>query len=447
MALWDRTRGERRKGRGKSRTGYAHERPARTWHKPSGRGLALLLGTALLAYGAGSSAAVNVFHTRAPSLALAIDGDDPVALVRNAQLRINAGDIPPGGIVAAVRESVRGLPINGPAFRLYGLSSAASADLPGVRAQMALSDRMERRDLGAQLWLIEDAVERNDVAAALGHYDKALRIRESSRALLYPVLTEAMRSPLIRERFVPYMQDPPPWLESFLRYAVSNSEDPVAIAELARAAGGFPEGPAFATRDTELLRQLVAADEYEAAIAHYRRIRGSDTEVLTSLALTESGTSSESAPVSWQPFEIEGIEPYVLAARDGDGVEIEADLEAGYKGPFARKLLALPPGGYAIEVDLRAEDSSRGDAVRWTISCAGAGSSEPLVSLESEMAEEFRMAGRMTVPEGCPVQSVRIDADTRVAAGYLKLVLADARLGPAALPDEPGAPVEGEQAD
>ncbi|MEE4206482.1 MAG: hypothetical protein V2I39_09320 [Erythrobacter sp.] len=441
MAFGKRGRQGRRKTRGKS-VGFATERPQLRLPRPSRRGIALLLGTALLAYGAASSAAVNVFHTRAPDLALALDGDDPVALVRDAQLRINAGDtaaLGRAGVLGVVQESVRELPINGPAFRLYGLTSAASADLPGVRRQMALSDRMERRDVGAQLWMIEDAVERNDIAAALGHYDKALRIRESSRALLFPVLTEAMASPYVRARFVPYMQDPPPWLEGFLRYAVSNSEDPVAIAALAREAGGFPEGPAFATRDTELLRQLVAADEYEAAIAHYRRIPGADPEVLTSLALTESGTAGDRAPVSWQPFELNGIEPYVLAARDGDGVEIEAELQAGYKGPFARKLLALAPGSYMLEAAMRAEDFNRDDQVRWTIACAGSARGDALMRTETAMAEEFVVAAPLTVPADCPVQTVTIDADSRVSSGYLKLVLADARLVPTDLAASPGA--------
>jgi len=439
MALWDRFLGNgstgRSDGRSRKRKSFAQERPQIRLPKPSRRAIALLLGTGLLAYGAGSSAAVNVFHTRAPELALTLDGNDPVALVRDAQLRIDAGEMTQGGtagILAVVRESVAELPINGPAFRLYGLSSAANSDLPGVRRQMALSDRLERRDLATQLWLIEDAVERNDIAGALGHYDKALRIRESSRAILYPVLTEAMKSPLIRTRFVAYMQDPPPWMESFLRYAVSNSDDPVAIAELAREAGGFPEGAAFATRDTELLRQLVATGEYETAIAHYRRIRGADPDVLTSLALTENATASGLAPISWQPFEIAGIEPYVLAARDGDGVEIEADLEAGYKGPLARKLLALPAGGYALEAEMRAEDFSRGDVVRWSISCAKAESGEALLALEAPVEEQFEIAGRMNVPEGCPVQTVRVDAVTRVASGYVKIVLADAAIVSAA---------------
>jgi len=443
MALVSRILGKRQRRRGRRSQGYADEQPAISLARPSRRTIALLIGTALLAYGAGSSAAVNVFQTRAPKLALTLDSDDPVALVRDAHLRMDAGDMPEAagaGILAVVRKSVAELPINGPAFRLYGLSSAASSDLPGVRRQMALSDRLERRDLATQLWLIEDAVERNDIARALGHYDKALRIRESSRAILYPVLTEAMKSPLIRTRFVPYMQDPPPWMESFLRYAVSNSDDPVAIAELAREAGGFPEGAAFATRDTELLRRLVASDEYAAAIAHYRRIRGADPAVLTTLELTETATASGLAPVSWQPFQINGIEPYVLAARDGDGVEIEAELEAGYKGPFARKLLALPPGDYVLEAVMRAEDFSRGDTVRWSVSCAGAETGDALLAVEALVEEEFEVSGRMNVPENCPVQTVRINATTRVASGYVKLVLAEAEIGateplPLAAPD------------
>jgi len=436
--LFDR-KGRTRGSADGNRAGFAHETPAdRTarsrFPRLSRRSLAVLAGTALLAYGAGSSAAVNVFHARAPSLALALDGDDPVALVRDAQMRISAGATRDGeadSIRSVVARSVRELPLNGPAFRLYGLASAANSDLPGVRAQMALSDRMERRDVAAQLWLIEDAVEQNEIERALSHYDKALRIRESSRAILYPALTGAMTSPLIRERFVPYMQDPAPWLESFLRYAVSKSDDPVAIAALVRAAGGFPDGPAFATRDTELLGQLVATGEYEAAIAHYRGIEGSDPGVLTSLALTAASTDNARAPVTWQPFQIDGIEPYILGASDGEGVEIEADLEAGYKGPIARKLLALAPGRYDIEAGMRAEDFRRGDNARWTIVCAGQESQPVLLDEEVALGETMRLSARMTVPADCPVQTVQVNASTRFGSGFVTLVLAKARISPA----------------
>ncbi|MEM7665433.1 MAG: hypothetical protein AAF250_06210 [Pseudomonadota bacterium] len=403
--------------------------------RPTGRTIAVLAATALLAYGAATSAAVNVFHANLPSFALSLDDDDPVALVRDAQLKLAAGSIPvdsDDAIIGVVRKSVSELPINPAAFRLYGLSSATNADLPGVREQMAISERMERRDAATQLWLIEDAVEQNDVARALRHYDTALRTEESTRAVLYPVLTDALESPIIRERFVRYMNEQPPWLETFLRFAVSNTSDPVAIADLARLSDGFPEGSAYSTLDTELLRQLVTSNDFEVATDHYSRIEGADPSVLTTLALTEASTETNRAPVAWQPYSIDGINPFILASPDNpDALEIESEMEAGFKGPVARKLLALEPGEYSLNAKLRAEDFGGFDFARWAMTCAGESDQAPLINQEAPFDDEMTLNATFTVPRDCPVQLVQISADTRVRSGYVTLVIADAELTPA----------------
>lgn len=388
---------------------------------------------ALLAAGAAmANAAVNMLHTRAPVAALAIDSNDPVALIRDAQVRIVAGDAAARtdqAVLAVVQRSVRRLPINGPAFRLYGLNSATSADLPAMRAQMRVSDRMERRDVAAQLWLIENAVEQNDVSRALGHYDTALRIEESSRALLYPVLTGAMDSLLIRERFLPYMEANPPWLESFLRYAVSKTENPVSMADLARLNSGWPKGAAFSSLDTELLSRLFSNEDYAQAAAHFRRIDDVDETILTRLALTSDSTNPRLAPVAWQPFRIDGIESYILASPEGGGkVEIEAEVESGYRGPVARKFLALEPGRYRLASTMRAEDYSRPDLARWVLICAGGNDGLNLIREEVALGEEVTLETRFTVPQDCPVQSLLISTETLLTTRFVKIIIASAQL-------------------
>ncbi len=390
---------------------------------------------ALLAAGAAmANAAVNMLQTRAPEAALAVYGNDPVALIRAAQVEIVAGDASARtdeAVLSVVQRSVRALPINGPAFRLYGLNSAANANLSAMRAQMRISDRMERRDVGAQLWLIENAVEQNDVTRALRHYDTALRIEESSRALLYPVLTDALESGLIRERFVPYMKANPPWLESFLRYAVSNTSEPVALAQLARLNGGWPAGAAFSSLDTELLARLFDNEDYTAATDHFRAIDGVDRSILDSVNLTDASTNWKLAPIAWQPFKIEGIETFILASPEGGGkVEIEAELEAGYKGPVARKYLALKPGRYRLTAAMRAEDYSNPDQARWALSCVGRNGGLSLVSEDIRFDEAMTLEAQFTVPANCPVQYMLVSAETLVTTQYVKLILASAELTP-----------------
>ncbi|MEM6584607.1 MAG: hypothetical protein AAF692_02525 [Pseudomonadota bacterium] len=403
-----------------------------------GRKLAFAAVATLGAAAAFANAAVNITHTRAPHLALAIDPDDPVALVRHAELaRMEAQS--GARLLEVAQRSVARLPLNGPALRLYALGGATNADLEAMRAQMRVSDLMERRDLGAQLWLIENAVEENDVNRALRHYDRALRVDEASRALLYPALTNAMDSALIRKRFAPYLRSNPPWLESFLRYGVSTTRNPVALARLARENGGWPQGTAFSSLDTELLARLTANGDFAEAAEHFRGIKGTDPSILTRLRLTNASTDWRLAPISWQPFQTEGIETFVLAGpQGGDAVEIEAQVEAGFKGVLARKFLALDPGRYRVSARLRAEDHTRQDAVRWSMECprkdAGGRAADEVTLMRETLglSEAMELDAAFEVPQGCPVQHLRIAIETLVTTRYVSLVLESAEVEPMA---------------
>lgn len=395
---------------------------ARTW---------LIIGvTGALAWASATDAWVNVTHSKLPESALAADSDDPVALIRAAQIRLASGRGFEGGAAQVsdiVRRSVTESPINAPALRLLGSMSSAEADIEGVRRQMALSDRIARRDAATQLWLIEDAVIRNDVDAALRHYDTALRISESTRALLYPVLTDAIQEPVIRERFVPYVRQRPPWLHSFFRHALAQSTDHRAMADLLRMAGGMPEGTAFSAFSTQVMRGLVTQGHFDDAIAYYRRMDGADPALLTSLELTSQSTSESLAPVSWQPYSVPGIEPFVVASAGG-GVEIESEIEPGFNGPYARKLLALEPGRYSIRIGIRADGAMPRDSMSLNLECAGATERTALVRTEQPMSEEFSLGGTFTVPGQCPVQALGLSARVNPSTDDVEVTLVDAKI-------------------
>lgn len=393
--------------------------------------VAVAVAAGLLAASAAQSAWVNIAHNRLPDSALALDSDDPVALVRSAQMKLATGQSFGGGadeIADIARRSVGGLPINAPALRLLGASNLAAADVELVREQMNLSDRMARRDIGSQLWLIEDAVFRNDIDGALRHYDTALRISKSTRALLYPVLADAIQDPLIRQRFVPYVQDRPPWLQSFFRHKLEGSDDSRAMVDLLRRAGGMPQSDDFAPFNTQLLRRLVEQGHYVAATDYFRSLSNADPALLTSLQLTDQSVSENHAPISWQPFSVPGIDPFVVASQRGT-VEIESDIERGFSGAFARKLLALPAGRHALRISFKAENSGLNDFIGLSLTCPGnAADTVSLLAAERQIEEGFTFQETFVVPKSCPVQMIVLSARTTTASQDNTISLTDARL-------------------
>jgi hypothetical protein len=392
----------------------------------SWRMVAVALATVIVAGFAARDALAFATQSVSPELALSIDPGNPVALARRAEAQLAAGDPGMDGakIGRIAKQSIRSLALNAPAFRLYGLVQTGNGDMGRLGEQMAMANHLSRRDLGTQLFMIEDSVRRNDVAGALAAYDDALRIARSSRSILYPVLTEAMQEPLIRQRFVRYIQARPPWLESFLRYAITNSENPASIAELALTAKGFPTGTAYSSLNTELLSVLVEKDEYQMAIRYYRSLKSADPAVLTSLAISKASTDAAFAPVTWQPYSLTGIDAAWVAA-DKDSVDLEATLEAGYTGPVARKVLALAPGSYELTAPFRSDANGADQTLSWKISCpAGA----VLLDVSAQLAEKGALAGRFSVPADCPAQIVLISTRTVPGLGSIDLVLSSPRL-------------------
>ncbi|MBD58880.1 MAG: hypothetical protein CL808_01990 [Citromicrobium sp.] len=391
----------------------------------------LLVFALLLAWSSITQAGSMVFHVRNPSLALWFDADDPVALVRAAEARLavrsnedNAG----ARAVGAARRSIAQNPLNADAFGLYGLVRLANSDLSVIGRQMAMADRLSRRDLGTQLFLIEDSVRRNDVAEALEHYDTAMRVSDSIRPTLYPILTEAMREPAIRKRFLPYMDASTPWLEPFLRYAISNSSEPASIVALAVEAGGFPEGPQFATRVPELLSVVVGQEDYDTARRLYEVVGGGDPATLRDVRFTEATTETSLAPFTWQPFQMGDVDSLFIAGADSR-LELEARMSAGVSAGIMRRLLALPPGTYAMAFPMQSEGHDPADTAQMQIACVSQGGRNVIADARRDLASEFVLGREFTVPRGCAYQMVTLSVSTRATPGEIVLTIDSPGLG------------------
>ncbi|GAB5348757.1 hypothetical protein [Alteriqipengyuania sp. 357] len=397
------------------------------WRTP-----AIVVATILLAISATTSALVNFLHEPAPQLALTIDPQDPVALATDMQTRLAAGGVLTGGqraIGAVARRSVTRAPINPEALRLSGLASSAGGEdaVSNASIQMRLANRMSRRDLASQLWLIEDAVNRNDVAAALYHYDVALRVRDSVRPLLYPVLTQALEEPVIRKRFLPYMEAKPRWLPSFLRFAVANSEDRRSLAALSRAAGGFPEGESYASLDAELMVGLVQQSAWQSAVDHLKRTTDAADELLTTIEMSPNNTDLDFAPFVWRPMPVDKIQSGFFASESGP-VELELVVESGYQGGVATKTLGLTPGNYRVRANIRAQDAFRGAQMRWLLRCGEEGSPRYPVNETFPVERENPVDVAFVVPSGCPTQELQLGLMTSPAPGNMTITISDPKL-------------------
>jgi hypothetical protein len=135
-------------------------------------------------------AVANVTWQQNPDMALRFVPDHPLALSRKADELFAEKQDPAtlAKVEAMAKQSLREGALNPVAIRLLGYVADVRGDREKARELMLLSQKVSRRDFGTQLWLIEDAVARDDKKQALFHYDIALRTTPSSFPILLPTL-------------------------------------------------------------------------------------------------------------------------------------------------------------------------------------------------------------------------------------------------------------------
>lgn len=400
-----------------------------------GGGLAgkLLIGIGGLIVAGFSTAAalVNVVHYTKPEVALAISAQDPVALAARADQLIAEGGTDSVGraeILELARASLNGQALNADAIRLIGLSRSVP-DPMAAASIFTVGDKLGRRDLTTQLWLIESAVQKGDVAGALRHYDAALRTREESQQILLPVLTKAAEDPRLWSAVSVYVRRPTPWLGDWARFAIRNSTQPGRIAGLLTQAGGLPKNAAFAALELELLRRLVTEDHIADAVSFYRRLPGADLAVLRTAAFTAQTTDSRFPPITWELFAQTGVTLGFEQSETGNRIQLNARIDPGAGGILARKVVVVAPGRYRFRADQSLNFGAGAASVRWIIRCGARFGDRALwggdVAVESVIKT---VEGQFDLPADCPAVSIELQSSAPPSGDGTELLIASPRL-------------------
>jgi hypothetical protein len=281
-----------------------------------------------------------------------------------------------------------------------GLIAQVSGDLAGARRLFGYSERLSRRDLQTQLWAIEDAVGRDDIAGALRHYDVALRTKVQSRAILYPVLASAIGDAQVRAELVRTMGTRPLWADDFLAYASKAGETSEATAALLVALhrGGIPVPEHV---NSTLIGTMVAGGQVEKAWDFYRgfrkhadRRRARDPRFAAAL---EAPTVFDWTPVndgsvtgSIQPSGSSGLFDFYVVPGGG--------------GALLKQMQVLPPGTYRLRGHSRGIEQERGALPYWSLLCGSRELGRVEVPNSAEAGGSF--TGVLSVPAGCPVQTL-----------------------------------------
>ncbi len=286
----------------------------------------------------------------------------------------------------------------------------------------AYAQRLSRRDMQSQLWAIEDSVRRNDVAGALYHYDAALRAAPNLSAMLFPVLSSATSDPEIRRGLVTTLKSATIWRDSFINYVSANSTDPRSTALLLTelTAAKIPVARAPQASVVRLLMQSGFHDDawdfYAKGALYANRWASRDPRFML----------GDTAPTlfDWNVVAPPGISASIQDGKPGGLFDFSAS--AMTSGVVLQQVQLLPPGAYRLvghSVDIR---QSGGARPYWQLTCQD-GKELGRVPVPNSTASSGRFDGLLTVPAGCPVQTLSfvVQAPEAVAeaSGQIDFVL------------------------
>lgn len=300
--------------------------------------------------------------------------------------------------------SLMNQPGNPVAARVMGVTAGLDGNLKGMAQWFSYSDRYSRRDLPAQLGLIELAVRRGQINETLVHYDRALRVFAPQPGLV-DVLVAATNAPDVRQALVPVVRRNPPWRQSYLIQLVESGQaSPATIYMTLRSSHLDPRQ----ALDRRILGEATALLVGQGKVALARALTG----------ITGSGVRNgqfEQAnlypPLDWKltdSTDLSGVVEQGVQEKNGNALFVESHNDAS--GIVAEEVLSLPPGRHILSLKSGDGTGTTAEAPMVTISCAGR--SDIIASLPLPVAKDAVRAFRMpfAVPANCPAQRLAIVA-------------------------------------
>lgn len=319
-------------------------------------------------------ALANIVWQQNPDMALRFVPDHPLALSRKADELFAQSQSPAtlARVEAMAKQSLRGGALNPVAIRLLGYVADARGNRDKARELMLLSQKVSRRDFGTQLWLIEDAVARDDKKQALYHYDIALRTTPSSFPILMPTLVGALNDPEVRSGLAPYVKAAPNWLPAFLGEAINTAENPANVAAVLIQAGQLPDRDEYRSLQNALLSQLAAKFQFPAFRQYYLGLKGSNAATLQSAGLNMLSINLPHSVAGWQLVDHPAIGGTFSSADNAGRSTLLAFAGSGERGELMRKYLFLKPGNYQFSALYDAAEAAPDSEIRWEMQCLSA---------------------------------------------------------------------------
>lgn len=373
------------------------------------------------------SAVVQDRLAASPDVAARVSPDHPRVALALAMAEIGeaaaAGRTPPPATLAKSMAAARRAPLAVEPLLIGGALAQSEGRSDRAERLFAEAARRDPRSAAARYFLAQHHLSSGLPAEGLRHASVLIRLVRGGPATLVPAISQYAKSP----GSVPTLR---------AMFARDHELRDLVLADLARDPGNYDLVIGLAGREIgssgpngapawqgQLLRSLIDRGQFARAQALWRRISG--------LSAAPAGLFNP------QFAKLEAPPPFNWTLGGGDFGFAEpaagGGLQVIYYGranaEFASQTLLLAPGGYEIRMRVRREsDRAQGSGLAWVISCGTAGATLLTLPLGDAASDARPIAGRFTVPAGCPSQTMRLAGTAREYAPSEQVRIRDLQL-------------------
>lgn len=239
-------------------------------------------------------------------------------------------------------------PVNVEAASILAWVETGRGHVERARELVHYAERLSRRDVRTELWLIEDRSAAGDVRGTLQHYHRAMQTSPASRDLLSPILAQAADDPAITRPLAQILRTRPEWWSNFLGDFVERTHSPAALALVTRSLRLDPAVPVERERLSTILQRYVTLGDAATARRLFEQITGSPANAVSQ---GDFERDASLAPFGWQLTET-AAGAALREARNGANGRFALTLDGNEGLDVARQLLVLPPGNYVMRLSV-----------------------------------------------------------------------------------------------
>lgn len=284
--------------------------------------------------------------------------------------------------------------------------------------------RLSRREFRPLIWTIENSANLGDLDSVLTQYDRTLSVFASASDLLFPVLSDAVGKPLVRDRLVKLLLAQPVWAEKFLQYIADTGGSPAVTAQF-QASATAAGLPVTEQQRTAVVNRLFQAGDTEQALNAHLRARPDYRRGRINQSSFESQPRSPSV-FDWNVVPGDGISADIQPAPSGGAFNFAVSPGSG--GLLLQKVLLLSSGRVRLTAIFSGLEQPPQTSLTFTLTCpSGDIQTVPV----SGAGASRTVTGSFTIDPSCRNQILRLQSAASGATNPLQGQLRSVAVQPA----------------